>query len=118
MRNKKLKKRGYKIDTTNFPFGKIGFLRDPEYLKSFENESCFVCKIKDGTVVGAHIRSNGFGGVGLKTSDSSTIGLCFKCHSLQHEIGEKKFWERNGYTISAIKNIALNRYKVYNDESG
>ena len=116
MRNERLKKKGYKIDTTNFPFGKRGFLRDPEYLKSFDGCSCFFCKICNGTIIAGHIRTGSGAGVGIKPDDSNTIPMCGPCHAEQHKIGEEKFFEKYGYTIDEIKAVAKDQYHKWREE--
>ena len=56
-------------------------LRDPAYRKSFKTgHLCWNCGDDGNTIVGAHIRWGGEGGVGMKPDDSLLVPLCFTCH--------------------------------------
>ena len=94
---------------------KIKPLRDRKYLDSLRDAACWVCGLRDGTVVGAHIRA-GFAGIGAKPDDDMALPLCHKCHALQHDIGEPSFWA-NAYriddkaeAIECVKADARGRY--------
>lgn len=70
--------------------------RDSEHLKFIRGLACCVCK-KPPPSDAAHVRIGGGGGMGLKPSDFRTVPLCNKCHATQHSVGEKQFWEVNGW---------------------
>ena len=53
--------------------------------------SCLVCKYGP-PVEAAHVRYGLAGGMGLKPSDNRIVPLCTRCHSMQHTIGEMRFW--------------------------
>jgi hypothetical protein len=44
-------------------------------------------------VVAAHLRIDTDGGTALKPSDWWTLPLCDACHHVQHQSGERTFWE-------------------------
>ena len=70
---------------------KIKPIRDRKYLNSYRDARCYACGARDGTVVGAHIRS-GFFGIGAKPGDDLTMPLCAKCHAIQGR-NEMLFWQ-------------------------
>ena len=101
---------------------KIKPIRDRKYLNSYRDASCCACGVRDGTVVGAHIRS-GFFGIGAKPGDDLTMPLCAKCHALQGE-GESIFWcgVYGGSEVIALeasigraKKCAQRRYAMWKD---
>lgn len=40
----------------------------------------------------AHVRIGSGAGMGQKPDDWRTVSLCRDCHSLQHSMGERSFW--------------------------
>lgn len=83
-------------------------LRDPAYLKSFRDAACIVCGARDGTVVGAHIRTGHEGGMGLKPDDDLTLPLCYRCHMDQHDNPTPEWWLEK-----VVKAIARRRYRTW-----
>lgn len=61
-----------------------GICSHPQYLRNGRNYT---------SVVAAHVRILGSGGIALKPSDFRTVPLCNNCHQYQHKIGEVSFWE-------------------------
>lgn len=61
--------------------------------------ACCVC---DSTVniECAHVRIGSGAGMGQKPDDWRTVGLCRDCHTRQHEVGERTFWQ--GRDIEAL----------------
>ena len=76
--------------------------RSPKHCTFIRLLSCVGCG-RRGPSECAHVRMGHFGGVvvpqaerggtGLKPADRWTVPLCTHCHRLQHEIGERSFWE-------------------------
>lgn len=62
----------------------------------------------------AHIRHNTGGGMGLKPSDVWVVPLCPRCHGVQHNAAELKFWERQ-FGIERIKDLAATLYAFTGD---
>ncbi len=69
-----------RTDTSMLPYGIKRKLRDDKYRKSFKGQSCGACGINDETIVGAHIRTGEYAGIGTKPDDNLIIGLCHACH--------------------------------------
>lgn len=58
--------------------------RNRKLLDLAKGQYCVECGIEDGTIVPAH--SNEGKGMGLKTSDSTVMFLCYRCH-LEYDSG-------------------------------
>ncbi len=95
---------------TTGPVPKPKRLRDKQYTKSFKGQSCWACGAKDGTIVGAHIRTGHEGGTGLKPDDDLTIPLCFGCHLAQENTPGSAWWVEK-----VLKSMARRRYKQWKD---
>ena len=80
-------------------------LRDRKYLNSYRDASCCACGVRDGTVVGAHIRHGHGGGMGLKPGDDRTLPLCAKCHA-EEGSGETAFWGRT-YGLPPLHGVQM-----------
>ena len=66
-------------------------IRSPSHLKFIRTLCCMSCGGTD-TIQAAHIRTAANSGVGMKPADRHVIPLCFRCHKLQHDIGQKAFF--------------------------
>ena len=111
MRNKRLKKKGPRIDKSKLEYGMDVKIEDVKYRNSYHGAKCLICQTTESTV-GAHIRQ-GYCGIG-KPSDDLTLPLCFKHHAKQHEIGEEAFWmEYMGESVEQAKEAARQRYRDY-----
>lgn len=76
--------------------------RSEAYLAFIRSEPCMgICgeseHLRNGPnftgIEAAHCRILGGGGVGLKPSDFYAIPLCNRCHGMQHQKGERTFWD-------------------------
>lgn len=68
--------------------------RNATYLKHVRKLHCAGCDEQYEPREAAHVRMGNGGGMGLKPSDYRTVPLCHACHSYQHQLGERSFWER------------------------
>jgi len=65
------------------------------WLDAMRYKSCAACGIKDGTIVGAHIRTGLEGGTAKKPSDDLVVPLCHSCHADQEKnIGANWWFEK------------------------
>jgi len=65
-----------------------------KHLKFVAEYPCLICG--SDSVQVAHIRSLPSAPIGLgRRDDRYTVPLCFSCHSKQHSMNEKVFWEKN-----------------------
>lgn len=63
-----------------------------KHLKFVAEYPCIICG--SDSVQVAHIRSLPSGNIGMSRKDDRyTVPLCFGCHSKQHSMNERKFWE-------------------------
>lgn len=109
-------------------------IHDKKYRNSFKTAVCVVCGTSDGTVVGAHIRYNQSGGIGLKPSDDCVLPLCYRHHTDQERNPGPAWWVWNYLKLSprlfadfgeaekdevfhdlmmVIKKIARSRYETW-----
>lgn len=51
----------------------------------------------------AHIRSGQQAGLGRKPSDDRCVPLAWQQHSIQHQVGEEKYWSKNGSIERALE---------------
>lgn len=56
------------------------------------------------------MRLHNGGGVSLKPSDYRTVPLCHSCHTRQHQVGERSFWDSVGLDTDALIASLLLRY--------
>jgi hypothetical protein len=67
--------------------------------------ACCNCGSMAGIQV-AHVRIGSGAGMGQKPSDWRTVSLCRDCHSGQHSIGERTFWDNyrksHGCTVEEL----------------
>lgn len=81
-----------------------------EYLQKLCEMPCLFCN-KDPGGQAHHIRS-GLHAMGMKPEDKYAVPICQLCHYEIHAIrGEKIFFEKYGYTIDQVKDIALKLYE-------
>ena len=83
---------------------------------------CTAIALEDcqGDIVTAHLRMGLAGGMGLKPPDKWSFDLCWGHHSLQHTIGEKRFWlmvlESDPAALrDALRAFAEKRYEAHDD---
>ncbi len=88
-------------------------IRDVKHRKFIASLPCAACRTANFTQC-AHI---GRLGMGIKSGDDLTVPLCAVrpgqegCHTIQHRIGEEKFWERFG-GVDKAKELAQQLYAV------
>ncbi len=70
-----------RIDKSKLAHGEPERLRDDNWRNAMSGAECLACGIRDGTVVGAHIRPGQTGGTGLKPGDDLMLPLCHACHA-------------------------------------
>ena len=76
-------------------------VRDEQHLQFIRSLQCVRCG-DDTATEAAHIRSAAleYGkrhtGMSEKPSDKFVVPLCGKCHRLQHDLNEMKFWDCAG----------------------
>lgn len=66
-------------------------IRDKDHLHFIRQLECVKCA--SPYVVAAHLRIGTDGGTSLKPSDCWVTPLCDLCHGVQHQYGERTFWE-------------------------
>lgn len=66
--------------------------KSPAHCNFVRSHACSVCASEVGIEV-AHVRNGTGAGMGQKPHDWYTVSLCKICHTLQHKIGEKSFWD-------------------------
>jgi len=77
--------------------------RSRKLLDSFKDAPvCFGCgKTNDGTVVGAHANGSQFGkGMGIKSHDFYSCGLCSSCHALLDQ-GDMSRGDKHAFWLKA-----------------
>lgn len=89
--------------------------KDRKHLAFIRKLPCIISGT-DQQIEAAHIRYQTDGGTSLKPSDFWTVPLNTMVHKKQHNIGEKSFWEGNGYTLEEVKQLARDLYAVSGDE--
>ncbi len=70
-----------RIDKSKLAYAEPERIRDDDWRKAMEHAACICCGVRDGTVVGAHIRPGQTGGTGLKPGDDLILPLCHHCHA-------------------------------------
>lgn len=78
------------------PQPKVKIWRSPKYLRFIRSLPCCVCGGLETEA--AHQRIFGSAGTGIKPPDSMAIPLCHNCHTMEHSMGAKSFWD--SYAIS------------------
>jgi len=66
-------------------------IRDNKHLKFIRQLECVLCG--SPFVEAAHLRIGTDGATSMKPSDCWVLPLCSSHHRLQHQIGERTFWE-------------------------
>jgi hypothetical protein len=62
----------------------------------------------------AHMRSGNGAGVALKSADDCVLPLCRKCHTEQHKVNERQFWDNiGGYGKYNVLSRMLYRIDCY-----
>jgi hypothetical protein len=74
--------------------------KSPAHCNFVRGHACSVCDSELNIEV-AHIRLGSGAGMGQKPDDWFTVSLCKDCHSRQHSIGERSFWD--GAAIDPIR---------------
>lgn len=72
--------------------------RHRTYIRSF---ACSVCKDTAGIEV-AHVRIGSGAGMSQKPSDWRAVSLCKACHTKQHTVGERTFWQQAGQDVEVL----------------
>lgn len=60
-----------------------------------------MCGSESGIEV-AHVRIGSGAGMGQKPSDWHSVSLCKECHTRQHTIGERTFWNSYEGSVDAL----------------
>lgn len=84
-----------RIDKSVLTFGEPVRVRDRAFLDHQGTRACARCGARDGTVVGAHVRSGNEGGTSLKPSDDLSAPLCHTCHMEQEANPGPLWWFEN-----------------------
>lgn len=72
-------------------------VKDADHGNRLRQLSCLRCGARDG-LQAAHIRRTCLRlgkrnpGIGQKPHDWFMVPLCFRCHEMQHKVGETNFW--------------------------
>lgn len=66
--------------------------RSQAHCNFVRSHACCVCRDTAAIEV-AHVRIGSGAGIGQKPDDWNTVSLCRDCHSEQHRIGERTFWQ-------------------------
>ena len=75
-------------------------IRDNKHLKFIRQLECVLCG--SPFVEAAHLRIGTDGATSMKPSDCWVLPLCSPHHRLQHQIGERTFWEgRDPHSLCA-----------------
>lgn len=61
-----------------------------DWVRGFHCANCDA----EGPIEVAHVRIGSGAGVGQKPDDYRTVPLCKPCHTSQHSMGERSFWDR------------------------
>lgn len=73
--------------------------QSPAHRNFVRRHACVVCDASAPIEV-AHVRLGGGGGMSRKPDDWRTVALCKDCHTRQHSVGERTFWQ--GRDVEAI----------------
>lgn len=66
--------------------------RSQAHCSFVRSHACCCCGSTAGIEV-AHVRLGSGAGMGQKPDDWRTVSLCKVCHGIQHEHGERTFWQ-------------------------
>lgn len=94
-------------------------LFDPAYLEHWRDlcrlwrAHCFVCGLRDATVVPHHVRAKRRFG-----DKSNIVPLCFRCHQLIHQQGASALEARHGVTLEEMREEAARLYAAYLEMRG
>ena len=66
--------------------------RSQAHCNFVRSHACCVCRDTAAIEV-AHVRIGSAAGIGQNPDDWNTVSLCRECHSEQHRIGERTFWQ-------------------------
>lgn len=91
--------------------------RSQAHCTFIRNFACSVCGSTAGVQV-AHVRLGSGAGIGQKPSDHRTVSLCRDCHTRQHEVGERTFWQGRDVEalIAAFCNASPKRREIEDDK--
>lgn len=104
-------------NTVKFP--KQNLIRDKAYLKWVRSQPCCITGRMGDDIDPAHIRYGLGGGVGLKSSDDTTLPLSNNLHRYSHDIGEISFWLEKitpDLLMRSLKALARENYRNYLEE--
>ena len=73
--------------------------RSAKHLAHVRSYRCCYCESEEN-IQAAHVRIGSGAGMGQKPDDWRAVSLCQDCHTLQHQMGERTFW--NGVIIEAV----------------
>lgn len=66
--------------------------KSPAHLNHVRSHACVNCDSTAG-IEAAHIRVGSGAGLSQKPDDWRAVSLCKECHTRQHTIGERTFWD-------------------------
>jgi len=75
--------------------------RSQKHCNFVRSHACSVCGSESGIEV-AHVRIGSGAGMGQKPSDWHAVSLCKECHTRQHTIGERTFWDGYAGSVDAL----------------
>lgn len=103
----------------NMLIPKANIVRDRRYLDAVREMPCVLTYCQSSeilSVVPAHIRWGGSGGIGLKPSDDHVLPLRADLHNEQHRVGEVPFWREHitdELMMRALKALAREMYQEW-----
>jgi len=90
---------------------------NPKYLVYLRLLPCCGCGATHG-IQAAHVRfllvkRELKGGTSLKPDDRCAVSLCDNCHRLQHQIGEKSFWNQRRTHPETLVALLTGMYELF-----
>ena len=82
-------------------------LRSKHYLDWVRNQPCWTCGTNQEIHAHHHGRTEGGGGMGLKTCDLHTVPLCRKCHEQWHRRGTIQSMSRDKTVAELWRAVAV-----------
>jgi len=67
--------------------------RSQAHLNFVRSHQCCVYGCSGMPIEAAHVRNRSGAGIGQKPSDYRAVSLCQAHHRMQHEMGERTFWQ-------------------------
>lgn len=99
-----------------------GAVKSESYRNFIRNLPCLICQ-NDIQTEAAHVRmaapevAKGITGMGAKPADRPwLVPLCSRHHRIQHEVGERRFWDISGIN-PILKGLALSHYYPDNEKA-